>query len=143
MADIQVGTMLPPIRYEVDAQPMKTMAALLRDPNPIHWDVAAVEAIGLGDRVVNQGPINIGYVMNVLVAWAGGDPGALRRLTVRFRGNVFADDVVTAGGTVTAMDVADDARLVTCDVWLDREGDGARVLAGTAQVSLPPDDRPS
>lgn len=137
---VEVGTSLPTLRVEVDAQRMKTMAALLRDPNPIHWDTDAVRALGLGDRPVNQGPTNVGYVVNLLLAWAGGDPAAVRRVSVRFRGNVFAGDVLTAGGTVLALEVVDGRVVATCEVWLDRADDAGghdRVVAGTAEVTLP------
>ena len=50
----------------VDAQRMKTMAALLRDPYPVHWDRAGNERLGYGARVVNQGPLNVGYIVNML-----------------------------------------------------------------------------
>ena len=83
---------------------MGLLAAILRDPNPIHWDRAEVAARGLGDRLINQGPINVAYVCNAIAAWAG--PTALRSLTVRFTANVFDGDEVVAGGTVTAVDEA-------------------------------------
>ena len=133
---VEVGTSLPTLRVEVDGQRMKTMAALLRDPNPIHWDTDAVRALGMGDRPVNQGPTNVAYVVNLLLAWSGGDPAAVRRVSVRFRGNVFAGDVLTAGGTVLAVEVVDGRVVATCEVWLDR-ADGDRVVAGTAEVTLP------
>jgi len=88
----RVGAELEPFVVEsVDAEKMKIMAAILQDPNPIHFDVDAVRKLGLGDRPVNQGPINMAYLMNVATAWAGG-PEALRRFQVRFAGNVFAGD---------------------------------------------------
>jgi acyl dehydratase len=134
--DVAIGDRIPDWTIEsVDAEKMKTMAALLRDPNPIHWDVQAVQRLGMGDRVVNQGPNNMAYVVNALLAWVGGDPAAIRAVQVRFQGNVLAGDQVTAGGTVT--DLRDDAgqRIAVCDVWLDRD-DGARLLSGTAEVVL-------
>ena len=133
---IEVGFRIPEWVVEsVPAEKMKTMALFLRDPVPIHWDVEAVKAQGLGDKVVNQGPNNMGYVLNALIAWAG-DPAAVRTFTVRFLGNVFAEDVLTAGGIVTAVREETGERLADCDVWLDREGDGARLLAGTATVRV-------
>ena len=88
---------------------------------------------GLGDRLINQGPTNVGYVCNALLAWAGND--ALRSLTVRFTSNVFDGDEVVAGGVVTAIDEIDGERRATCDVWLDR-GDGTRAIEGVAVVAL-------
>ena len=66
----------------VDAARMKTMAAILRDPYPVPWDRAANEALGLRARMINQGPLNLGYIVNMLLAWAGST--CVRRLTVRF-----------------------------------------------------------
>lgn len=134
---IEIGTSIPTWRVDgVDAEKMKTMAVLLRDPNPIHWDTDVVRELGMGDRPINQGPNNVGYVTNMLIAWLG-DPGAIRSFRVRFRGNVFAGDVLEAGGEVAAITDAAGRRLATCEVWLDRASDGTRVLKGTAEVALP------
>ncbi len=113
----------------VDAGRMRTMAALLRDPYPVHWDRAANEVLGLGGRVINQGPLNLGYVANMLMAWAG--PAAIRRLTVSFGRPVLDGDRVVAGGTVRH--VVDG--IAGCDVWLSR-GD-ERLVTGTAEVWAP------
>ncbi len=113
---------------------MKTMALLLRDPNPIHWDVDSVISLGLGDRVINQGPTNQAYIINALINWLG-DPTAIRSMRVRFRGNVYAGagDRVVAGGTVTAIRDTNGERVADCDVWLD--GPNGRVIAGVATVA--------
>ena len=133
--DVQAGLEIPPLTIDsVSAEPMKTVAALLHDPNPIHFDVAAVEALGMGDRVVNQGPNNMAYVVNMLADWAGG-PGRVRGLRVRFLGNVFAGDRLTARGTVTGVREEGGERLADLDVWLERSEDD-RVLDGTAVVAL-------
>jgi acyl dehydratase len=129
-----VGDSLPEWTVEsVDAQRMKTMAALLADPNPIHWDVEAVRSLGLGERPVNQGPTNMAYVANMLAAWAGGHEH-LVSLRVRFLANVFAGDRLNAGGTVVAVEAVEDGVLATCEVWL-RRGDDT-VLMGRARVSF-------
>jgi acyl dehydratase len=138
MPPVAVGDELPPFEIpSVSAAAMKTMAALLRDPNPIHFDVAAVQAAGLGDRVINQGPSNVGYVMNLLLAWVDA-PEAVRSLKVRFTGNVLAGDHVRARGRVRELvaDV-DGTVLAVCDVWLERADDGHRLVVGDALV-VPP-----
>ena len=132
---VEPGTEVPPFVVEsVPVEAMKTVAALLHDPNPIHFDLQAVEALGMGDRHVNQGPTNMAYVVNALTAWTG-DPTSVRRLQVRFLGNVFAGDRVSAGGVVTGIREEGGQRLADLDVWLERSPDD-RVLAGTATVAL-------
>lgn len=135
---VAVGDVLPTWRITVDAAAMKPIALILRDPNPIHWDVTATQAAGLGDRPVNQGVINIAYVANALLAWTG-DPGTLRELRLRFLANVFAGDEIEAAGQVTAVESLSAGRRISLDVWLTN-GEGARVVAGTACLVLARED---
>jgi acyl dehydratase len=129
----QVGDEIPPWTMpSVDPARMRTMAAILRDPYPVHWDREANAALGLPGRVINQGPLNLGYIVNMLLAWAG--PSCVRRLTVSFGRPVLDGDRVTARGRVTAVDDVDGERRATCEVWLDR--DGEHVVTGTAVVVL-------
>ncbi|MCP2252632.1 Acyl dehydratase [Prauserella aidingensis] len=124
---------------EVGAEKMKTTAALLRDPTPIHWDTAALRELGMGDRAINQGPLNMAYVMNMLAGFAGGHD-RVRRLRVRFRGTVRAGDRLRAGGVVTGVRTRKDEpggeTLCDCDIELSVV-DGDTVLTGTATVALP------
>ncbi len=93
---VRVGDEIPGWTMDsVDPARMKTMAAILRDPYPVHWDRDANTARGLPGRVINQGPLNLGYVANMLMAWAG--PDCVRRLTVSFGRPVLDGDRVTAG----------------------------------------------
>jgi acyl dehydratase len=89
----------------------------------------------MGDRVVNQGPLNMGYVMNMLTAWTG-SAECIRDIRLRFRGNVLAGDHVRARGTVTAVRRDSGVRLADCDVVLEVVG-GPPALTGTATVVLP------
>jgi acyl dehydratase len=98
----------------------------------VHWDREANAVLGLGGRVINQGPLNLGYIANMLMAWSG--PTSVRRLTVSFDPPVLDGDRVTACGRVTAVDQVDGEWRATCDVWLEREG--AAVVTGTAVVAL-------
>lgn len=130
--NVQVGDEVPAWTMQsVDPARMKTMAAILRDPYPVHWDRAANERIGLGGRVINQGPLNLGYIVNMLHAWTG--PGSVRRLTVSFGRPVLDGDRVVARGRVTSLQSGDEPR-ATCDVWLER--DGETVVTGVAVVAL-------
>lgn len=121
-----VGDALPPWRIEsVSPQNMRRLAETLRDPNPIHLDPSAVAKLGLGDRVINQGPANLAYIINMLHAAL---PAAqLLQLDARFLANVFGGDAVEAGGRVTA--VGEGGKRITCDTWLNVDGRGPAVSA--------------
>ncbi|WP_426245899.1 MaoC/PaaZ C-terminal domain-containing protein [Nocardioides sp. LHG3406-4] len=127
---IDAGTQIPELRVTVDPQAMKPFALLLRDPNPIHLDPDVVAELGLGDRVINQGPLNAAYVWEAIRVWLG-DDALVRRLDLRFTSNAFAGEALVAGGRVEEVHAA--SAELRCTVWLRRE-DGTDVLTGTASV---------
>lgn len=133
-----VGDVLPALVLdEVRDDDIFLTALILRDPNPIHWNLEAVRATGLGDRYVNQGGATMAFVMNLLQRWAGGDRAALRRVSCRFRGNVFAGDSLEATGVVTSVEPAGEDRIdVGVDVEVAASG-RPRMVVGTATVRLP------
>ncbi len=130
---VEVGTQIPDWTMDpVDPARMKTMAAILRDPYSLHWDRAGNEALGLKGRVINQGPLNLSYIVNMLLDWAG--PSSIRRLTVSFGRPVLDGDRVTAGGRVDSVNDENGERRATCAVWLKR--DDEVVVSGTAVVAV-------
>ena len=132
---LAVGDSIPEwVMPEVSAQRMKTMAAILRDPNPLHWDRTAVAGLplGLGERTINQGPLGLAYIINMLHAWQG--PDCVRRIRMTFPGLVLDGDRVVARGRVTGIGETDDGTVVDCEVWLER--DDTRLLVGSAEVCL-------
>lgn len=134
----KVGDAIPEwVMPSVSPERMCTMAAILRDPNPIHWDREAVNAmpLGLGKRTINQGPLGLSYMVNMLHAWAG--PGSIRRLVMRFPQVVLDGERVTARGEITALDKSEGAVLAECAIRLE-EADRGVLLEGTATVVLPP-----
>ncbi len=130
--NISVGDTIPVWEMSaVSAEKMKTMAALLRDPNPLHWDKDAVAALpmDLGRHTINQGPLGLSYIVNMLHAWAG--PGTLCHLHMTFPQVVLDNDKVTAKGIVTNIQ----AGIAHCEVWLEHDIRG-RLLEGSAKVLL-------
>ncbi len=135
--NVHTGDAIPEwVMESVRPDRMRTMAAILRDPNPVHWDRKAVAALrfGLGERTINQGPLGLSYILNMLMAWAG--PACVRRIVMRFPKVVLDGDHVTAGGVVTAVREVNGVRFADCDIWLARDGEEP-ALEGTATVALP------
>ena len=133
--NVNVGDAIPDwVMQSVSAARMRTMAAILRDPNPVHWDRNAVASLGLGERTINQGPLGVGYMVNMLHAWAG--ENSIRRIVMRFPNPLILDeDRIVARGVVTRLYEADGNRLAECDIWLERDGKGG-MMEGTATVCL-------
>lgn len=135
MSAVAAGTELPPYEIAaVSAEKMKTMSALMGDPTAIHWDVVTLRALGMGGTPINQGPLNMAYVMNAVADWAGG-PDRLRGLRVRFLGNVLAGQHLRVRATVSAVRAVGGERLADCDVVLEVV-DGDPVVSGTATVAV-------
>ena len=125
-----VGDAIPPFVIEsVSPDGMTDWAVFLADPNPIHLDVEVVKAKGLGDRVINQGPANVAYMMNMLTAAFPG--GRIEAMDSRFLDNVYAGDKVVASGRITAVD----GDRIDCELSLDVAGRGT-INSGTATVRL-------
>lgn len=129
-ASINVGDALPPFVIEsVSPAAMRDWSVFLADPNPIHLDVAAVQAAGLGDKRINQGPINVAYMMNMLLAAFPG--GGIAAMDSKFLDNVYEGDRAVASGTVTAVD----GNRISCEFSLTVDGRGV-VNSGTAIVTI-------
>ena len=132
---LTVGDTVPDwVMPSVRPERMRTMAAILRDPNPVHWDRNVTEALGFGHRTINQGPLGLSYMVNMLHDWAG--PGCITRLFMTFPLVVLDGDHITAQGQITALYEAGGQRFADCDIWLKREGSDPP-LQGKATVRLP------
>ena len=133
--NVSVGDEIPVWTMEsVSAARMRTMAAILRDPNPVHWDPRVVDKLGYGNHTINQGPLGLSYMINMLHAWTG--PTSIRRLVMTFPKVVLDGDRIEARGKVTAVREANGERLADCDIWLHR-GEDDHPLVGSATVALP------
>jgi acyl dehydratase len=132
---VKVGDKIPQWEMEsVSAQRMATMAAILRDPNPVHWDRDTVDKMfGIGKRTINQGLVGIGYMFNMLHAWSG--ENSVKGIKMGFPIPMVLDgDHVIAKGEVTAVTPEENGQMAECNIWLEKEGE--RLLDGTASVFL-------
>jgi len=134
---VAVGDRIPEwVMDSVSPERMRTMAAILRDPNPLHWDRDAVAALPLelGRRTINQGPLGLSYMINMLHAWAG--PDCLRRIVMRFPQVVLDGERVVARGEIAGLHEEQGVTLAECNIWLQHDERGV-LLEGTATVVLP------
>lgn len=133
--NVQVGDTLPakPGPDITKARIQMVMDAM-DDVNPVHIDEELVKKMGLRG-LVNQGPSNLAYIINMITAWTG-DADCVLRMKIRFHNLVVPGDNTIAGGTVTAVRDEGSRRVADCDVWLKLQ-DGTTMLAGMATVAIP------
>ena len=103
MADLNQGDAIPELRVTPDEGLTKRYAEASGDPNPIHTDPEFAKSAGLPGCILH-GLWTMAQVARANNAAAGGDPRALKRLSVQFRGMGFPQQEVTVTGTVKRAD---------------------------------------
>jgi acyl dehydratase len=109
MSELTQGDSLPELRVTPDPGLTKRYAEASGDPNPIHTDPGFAKSVGL-PGVILHGLYTMAQVARAHSAVAGGDPRALKRLAVQFRGMGFPEQEIVVTATVRE---ASDGRIVT------------------------------
>jgi acyl dehydratase len=103
MADLNVGDQVPELRVTPDKYLPHRYAGASGDFNPIHIDDEFAKAVGL-PRNILHGLYSMGLVAKANAALAGGDPRALKRLSVQMRGMGVPEQEIVVTGTVKAVE---------------------------------------
>jgi len=103
MADLNVGDQVPELSVTPDKYLPHRYAGASGDFNPIHIDDEFAKMVGL-PRNILHGLYSMGLVAKANAALAGGDPRALKRLSVQFRGMGMPEQEIVVSGTVKAVD---------------------------------------
>ena len=103
MAELSVGDQIPELRVTPDKYLPHRYAGASGDFNPIHIDPEFAKAVGLPDTILH-GLYMMGLVARANAAAAGGDPRALKRLSVQFRGMGAPETEIVVTGTVKSVD---------------------------------------
>jgi acyl dehydratase len=111
MGDLDQGAAIPELRVTPDKYLPHRYAGASGDFNPIHIDEEFARQVGL-PRNILHGLWTMAQVARAQTEAAGGDPRALRRLSVQFRGMGVPESEIVVSGTV-------------------RERDGERVVIAT------------
>src|SRR5918998_3458016 len=99
MAELNTGESIPELRVTPDAGLTKRYAEASGDPNPIHFDEDFAKQVGL-PGVILHGLWSMAQVARAHSALADGDPRALKRLSVQFRGMGMPEQEVVVTSTV-------------------------------------------
>jgi 3-hydroxybutyryl-CoA dehydratase len=103
MADLNVGDSIAGLSVTPDKYLPHRYAGASGDFNPIHIDPEFAKAVGLPNTILH-GLYMMGLVARSATDLAGGDPKALKRLSVQFRGMGAPETEIVVGGTVKSVD---------------------------------------
>ncbi|HEV7769472.1 MAG TPA: MaoC/PaaZ C-terminal domain-containing protein [Solirubrobacterales bacterium] len=103
MAELNVGEQVPELRVTPDKYLPHRYAGASGDFNPIHIDPEFAQAVGLPSNILH-GLYSMGLVARANTALAGGDPRALKRLSVQFRGMGMPEQEIVVSGAVKSVD---------------------------------------
>jgi acyl dehydratase len=104
MADLKAGDAVPELKVTPDKYLPHRYAGASGDYNPIHVDPEFAKAVGLPSNILH-GLYSMGVVAKAAAqGLAGGDPRALKKLTVQFRGMGLPEQEIDVTGTVKEVD---------------------------------------
>lgn len=117
VGDLGQGDALPELKVTPDKYLPHRYAGASGDFNPIHIDAEFAKQVGLPGNILH-GLYMMAQVARAHTEAAGGDPRALKRLSVQFRGMGFPEQEIMVTSTVAE---ASDGRLV-CETVAEQSG---------------------
>jgi acyl dehydratase len=99
LSELKAGDSIPEFRVTPDKYLPHRYAGASGDFNPIHIDAEFARAVGLPGNILH-GLWMMAQVARGNAQLADGDPRALKRLSVQFRGMGFPEQELVVSGTV-------------------------------------------
>jgi acyl dehydratase len=130
MAKLKQGDSIPELKVTPDKYLPHRYAGASGDFNPIHIDKEFATAVGLPSNILH-GLWMMAQVARAHTQAAGGDPRALRKLSVQFRGMGFPEQELAVTADVT--DVSD-GTVVTETVAA--QGDNQVIRNASAELKI-------
>ena len=104
LGDLKQGDSLPELRVTPDKYLPHRYAGASGDFNPIHIDEDFAKSVGLPSNILH-GLYSMGVVAKAAAqGLADGDPRALKKLTVQFRGMGLPEQEIVVTGAVKEVD---------------------------------------
>jgi len=133
--EISEGTELPELTKEIGPVNMMMYGAATWDFMRIHYDADHARERGFEGAIVD-GQMEGAFLAQLVIDWAG-DPGALRRLGVRYRNFIYPGDTVVCKGKVQRKFIEEHDALVECELVVENTTRQEVAGLGTAIVALP------
>jgi acyl dehydratase len=110
-ADVEIGTVLPPISAPINRIDLIRYCGASGDFNTIHWNERIATSVGLAN-VIAHGMLTMGIACRVVTDWLG-DPGAVTEYSVRFTRPVVVPDpdgaLLQVSGRVSGVEPDEDS----------------------------------
>lgn len=129
-AELAVGEAIGELRVTPDAGLTRRYAEASGDMNPIHIDEEFARSVGLPGCILH-GLWTMAQVARAHSALADGDPRALKRLSVQFRGMGLPEQEVVVTATVTGRE---GGRVTTATEAV--QGENRVIRNGEAELEL-------
>ena len=133
--EISEGTELPELTKEIGPVNMMMYGAATWDFMRVHYDADHARERGFEGAIVD-GQMEGAFLAQLVIDWAG-DPGALRRLGVRYRNFIYPGDTVVCKGKVQRKFIEEPDALVECELVVENTTRQEVAGLGTAVVALP------
>jgi acyl dehydratase len=133
-AVVQPGVEAPPREFgPLTRQMFVRYAGASGDLNPMHYDDELARSAGY-PSVFGQGMLTASLLATFATDWLGAD--TVRRFAVRFREQVWPNDVLTCSGSIVSVVPDGEDDRVTVDLVATRQTGGVAVT-GAAQFLIP------
>ena len=124
------GEAIPELRVTPDKYLPHRYAGASGDFNPIHIDPEFAKAVGLPNTILH-GLYMMGLTARAATDLAGGEPKALKRLSVQFRGMGAPETEIVVSGTVKSVE----GDTVVIDT-VAAQGDNQTIRNAEAEIQL-------
>ncbi len=131
--DLSVGTELTPFVRETRMENWNRFAAVMDEFVPHHMDDDDGRKSGM-PGAFGMGNLQSSYMHNLLRDWMG-DKGRIRNFTIQWHQVNLKNTVVTARGSITAVEDTADGKVVSLEMWTEDNND-RKLASGTAKVVL-------
>jgi acyl dehydratase len=129
---LTVGEIVAERSYSITRDTLVRYAGASGDFNPIHYRDDVASAVGL-PGVLAHGMLTMGFAVQPVVEWAGGDPGRILDYQVRFTRPVVVDPDTGQSVLVVAKVGAVEDSAVRIDLTVSV---GGATVLGKAQVRV-------
>jgi acyl dehydratase len=130
VAELTQGASIPELRVTPDKYLPHRYAGASGDFNPIHIDNEFAQQVGL-PRNILHGLYSMAQVARAQTEAAGGNPLALRRLSIQFRGMGVPEEEIVVSGNV--MEAGDGRAIIETEA---HQGGNGIIRKGVAELEL-------